>query len=223
MESRFKPALDHLSLSLSLYHSAISAGLKWEGEDDNTRRVWRAAITFLDLWPCRQPTAFRDAAIDTLKPSVSLAWVIVFWDKRRTVRTNTEYMQRLRALSPLCRSPAYSYSPSPPFLTSYSLFSCLPPSFFLSECLNGSPRQAEPQSGLCEGGERQLWSRGKWLLWGLTPALCEGPGSSPHLKFVHTPTSKHIHRLTHTHTLVPLHIVSFLWWRVKYTHTYAHA
>lgn len=58
---------------LSHYHSPISStGSKW-GRGDDTWRIWRAAITFLNLWPWREPTAFTDAAINTHKQSVSFA------------------------------------------------------------------------------------------------------------------------------------------------------
>lgn len=173
MESRFKPEMN--CLAFSRHHSGISAGSKRGREPTHKRSGEKPSPSLTSevaesQRPCSNKHTQTVCFVCLNRP------VFLLQDKVNTVRTNTECTQSFRANS---LSLSCSFSPSPPFLTSYSLF-FLPPSF-LSECLNGSSGQAEPQSGLCKGGKRQLWSRGKWLLWGLTPALCEGPVSLPHL------------------------------------------
>lgn len=74
MESRFKPGMNHLSFKYLLKNP------HWARQGGNTWRVWRAAITFLDLWPCRKPMAFINAATNThthsLLPLVKLSFAL---------------------------------------------------------------------------------------------------------------------------------------------------
>lgn len=133
MESRFKPVMSHISLFfLSLYVSF--SNLHWRAGD--VRRVWRAATTFLDLWPPQAANSLhrRSNKLDTNTNSLFLlkpACAVFLWPGTSCIqeRTNTELRQTFRTLT---HSPGHSYSPSPPFLTSYSLFSCFPPSLLLS-------------------------------------------------------------------------------------------